>query len=103
MRNEPRKEMIRLAAESQGHDPIAKAVTNCIEGEFVSARTLRGELEAAGYEIKETARKVLTRVEVFKDGTQIAYAESGDAGDALLQAALAYLRSAPAPEETAAA
>jgi acyl-coenzyme A thioesterase PaaI-like protein len=95
MRNTPRKELIALAASNQERDAIARAVSQSTEGDFVSPRLLKGALEAAGYKVRETPRRVLTRVEVFKDDAQIMYAESGDAADALLQGTLAYLRSLP--------
>jgi len=88
--------------EATDSDPIAAAVKAATEGEFVSGRFLKQELEAAGYEVKETERKVLTRVEVFKDGAQIAYGESNSAGDALLHAVLGYIREIPAREAAAA-
>ena len=92
MRNKSREDLIALAAANKDHDAIAKAVADANEGEFISTRFLKTTLEAAGYEVRETPRNVLTRVEVFKDDAQIAYGESGDAGDALLQASLGYLR-----------
>lgn len=92
MRNTPRSEMITLANANKDSDPFAKAVAEAIEGDFVSAKSLRQGLEMLGYEVRDTPRKVLTRVEVFKDDIQIAYGESADATDALLQAALGYLR-----------
>ena len=95
MRNKSREDLIRLAAEGSGKDPFAAAVKDATENDFVSARFLKELLEGAGYEVKETPRNVLTRVDVLKDGAQIAYGESGDAGDALLQAALGYLRELP--------
>lgn len=99
MRNTPRLEMVSLAAQNKDRDPFAGAVAEATEGEFVSAKFLRLALEKLGYEVKDTPRNVLTRVEVFKGETQIAYGESGDATDALLQAALGYLRELPAVEE----
>ena len=101
MRNEARKLLIALGAANQGNDAIAKAVAECAEGESVSPRLLKVALEGARYEVKATPRKVLTRVEVFKDGAQVMYGESGTDGDALLQAALAYLRALPVPEQAA--
>lgn len=95
MRTFIREQMIQAAALAKGRDVIAKAVADCTEGDFVSGRLLKAELENAGYEIVETPRKVLTRVDVNKDGAQVAYAESSDANDALLQAVAAYLRELP--------
>lgn len=99
MRNFIREQMIQNAAAAKDRDPIAKAVAACTEGEFVSGRLLKTELEHAGYEVKEIGRKVLTRIDVMKDGAQVAYGESSDASDALLQAVAAYLRELPAVEE----
>ena|ERR1043165_751867 len=87
-------------------DPIAAAIKAATEGEFVSGRFLKQELEAAGYSIVETPRNVLTRVEIM-DGegdaaTQIAYGESNDAGDALLHAVLGYVREYKPKEDQAA-
>lgn len=95
MRTFIREQMIKAAAAAKGRDAIAKAVADCTEGDFVSGKLLRAEMENAGYEIVETPRKVLTRVDVNKDGAQVAYAESSDANDALLQAVAAYLRELP--------
>lgn len=102
MRTFIREQMIEGAAAAKGRDPIAKAVADCTEGDFVSGRLLKGELESAGYEVVETPRKVLTRVDVNKDGAQVAYGESNDASDALLQAVAAYLRELPVESEAAA-
>lgn len=87
--------MIKRAAAHRDSDPFARAITDSIEGDFVSAKFLKLALESLGYEVRESPRKVLTRVEVFKDGAQIAYGESGDACDALLQSSLGYLRELP--------
>lgn len=86
------KTLVAFGASAGDTDPIAAAVRDATEGEFVSGRFLKEKLEAAGFEIKETPRNVLTRVEVFKDFAQIAYGESGNAGDALLHAVLGYVR-----------
>jgi hypothetical protein len=101
MRQFIREQMIQTAAGNKGRDAVAQAVANCTEGDFVSGRLLKAELETAGYEITETPRKVLTRVDVSKDGAQVAYGESNDASDALLQAVAAYLRELPAIEAAA--
>lgn len=99
MRNKSREDLIALAATNKEKDQYARAIADCTEGEFVSPKMLKLALENVGYEVKETPRNVLTRVEVFKDGAQIAYGESGDAGDALLQASLGYLREIPVESE----
>jgi hypothetical protein len=91
--------MVALAASNQGSDAFAKCVVAATEGEFVSSKLLTMALESAKYEIRTTPRKVLTRVEVFKDDNRIAYGESGGATDALLQAALGYLREPPPVEQ----
>ncbi len=101
MRNTPRLEMVNLAAANQGNDVFAKAVADSTEGEFVSPRLLKTALQNVGYEVKETPRTVLTRVDVLKDGDQVAYGESNDAGDALLQATLGYLRELHQMQKTA--
>lgn len=91
MRTAPMREMIQLAQQSQ--DAFGKAVLNATEGEFVSGRLLRGELESAGLEIVSTELKALTQVDVLDDArVVIASGTSGDANDALLQAVLGYLR-----------
>lgn len=102
MRNFIREQMIKTAFDNSRNDAIALMVADCTEGDFVSGRLLKVELEKAGYEVVETPRQVLTRVDVNKDGAQVAYGESGDASDALLQAVAAYLRELPG-EQTAAA
>jgi hypothetical protein len=99
MRTFIREQMILNAALNKGRDAVALAVATCTEGDFVSGRLLKTELESAGYEVVETPRKVLTRVDVNKDGARVAYGESHDAGDALLQAITAYLRELPVVEE----
>lgn len=99
MRNKSREDLIKLAAANKEKDQYARAVADCTEGDFVSPKLLKLALETVAYEVKETPRNVLTRVEVLKDGAQIAYGESGDAGDALLQASLGYLRELPATDE----
>lgn len=86
------KTLVAFGASTADDDPIAAAVNAATEGEFVSGRFLKEVLEAAGYEVKETPRNVLTRVEIFKAGAQIAYGESNSAGDALLHAVLGYVR-----------
>lgn len=92
MRNKSREDLVALAAANKEKDQYARAIADCTEGDFVSSKLLKLALETVGYEVKETPRSVLTRVEVFKDGDLVAYGESGDAGDALLQASLGYLR-----------
>ena len=101
MRQFIREQMIQNAAANKGRDAIADAVANCTEGDMVSGRLLKLELETAGYVIAETPRKVLTRVDVSKDDRVVAYGESHDASDALLQAIAAYLRELPVVEEVA--
>jgi len=95
MRKKSLEDLIALGAQASSTDPFAAAIRDATEGEFVSARFLKQALENAGLEVKETPRNVLTRVDVLKGETQIAYGESHDASDALLQAALGYLRELP--------
>lgn len=97
MRETPRKEMIALAARASD-DEFAAAVKDAMEGEFVSARSLKAGLESAGFTVEEKKLKVLTQVNVHGESGVIASGTSGDATDALLQAALGYLRELPASE-----
>ena len=94
MRETPRKEMIARAASASG-DAFAEAVKNATESDFVSARTLKTELEAAGFTVEEKKMKVLVQVNVLSESGVIASGTSNDSTDALLQAALGYLREMP--------
>jgi hypothetical protein len=85
-----------LVQLSQIDDPIANAVRESTESGFVIGKLLKPELEKAGFRIEQSEMKVLTRVEVFEDEKLLASGASVDASDALVHAALGYLRN---PEE----
>lgn len=85
------KLMIDLSKQL-GDDPIAAAVRESTESEIVVGKLLRAEIEAAGFTVRERQMKVLTQVEVFNGEELVASGTSSDARDAIVHAALGYLR-----------
>ena len=86
------KLLASLAGDSKKKDPFVSAIKKSMKSEAVRAHLLKPELEAAGYSVEERRLKVLTQVEVFKGGELVASGTSGDDEDALLQAALGYVK-----------
>lgn len=72
--------------------PFSKAVADSKEVGVIVPSILRFKLISLGYEIRDTKLKFLTQVDVVADGVVIASGTSGDANDALLHAALGFVR-----------
>lgn len=81
-----------LVELSQIDDPVANAVRESTESGIVIGKLLKPELEAAGFSVVESNMQVLTRVEVFDGDRLVASGTSNGARDALVHAALGYLR-----------
>jgi hypothetical protein len=93
------------AAKGKGKkvkDPFVESIMKAIKSERVWAHLLRPELESAGYTVNETKRKVLTQIDVLDGEVLIASGTSGDDEDALLQAALGYVKERAAQQKAAA-
>ncbi len=90
MRTNNLKALISLGA-GQLH-PFSKAVTDSKEVGVIVPSILRFKLISLGYEIRETKLKFLTQIDVIVDGVVIASGTSVDANDALLHAALGFVR-----------
>lgn len=91
MRTSCQAHMIALASISK--TSFGESCVAAQEVGIIVPSILKANLEKHAYKVKETKMKVLTKVEVFLKDTLVAMGMSHDAGDALLQAIYAELKT----------
>ncbi len=107
-------EFVIAQAQHDDHadDAFSQAVKDSIEVGVVVPSILRKNLEAAGFKVVSddaslsdygfASTKVLKRVVIFdKGGTIVAMGAAGDAGEAIVHAALGYMRENKVGEDEA--
>lgn len=92
MNNAGMYQLVSFGEHLNGDDPFIAAIQKSTQDGSIFARALRSELEA-DLRVEEVKLKVLTQVNVYdSDGVMIASGSSSTADDALLFAALGYVR-----------
>lgn len=91
MRTKNIEALVALAASQPQHD-ISQAVTESTELEFVVPSLLRAKVAALGYTTRLKQGQHVVTVQLFKGEALIASGTSDTEADALLHAALGYVR-----------